>query len=57
MTLVTNTQQSVLQFLKAHKAETRDEQVEQLMGNMSSAVQGRLKTAQDIMQKVYGNHI
>ena len=57
MTLVTNTQQSVMNFLEAHKAAAKDPAVKQFMGDMKTTVQSRLKTAQDVMAKVYGSSI
>lgn len=57
MTLVTNTQQSISHFLEAHKAAANDPGVKRVMGDMSSAIQKRLKTAQDILAKVYGDSI
>jgi predicted outer membrane protein len=57
MTLVTNTQQSVIHFLQAHKAAAKDPDVKNLIGELTTAVQNRLKVAQDIMAKVYGNKI
>ena len=57
MTLVTNTQQSVSHFLETHKAAAKDPAVKQFMGDMKTTVQNRLKTAQDIMAKVYGTSI
>jgi predicted outer membrane protein len=57
MTLVTNTQQSVINFLEARKAAATDPDTQQFMGNLITTVQGRLKTAQDIMAKVYGNSV
>jgi len=57
MTLVTNTQQSVSPFLEAHKAAAKDPAAKKLMGDMHSTIQQRLKTAQDILAKVYGNSI
>ncbi len=57
MSLVTNTQQSVIHFLEAHKAAAKDQDVKQLMGDLTTTVQNRLKTAQDIMAKVYGDRI
>jgi len=57
MTLVTNTQQSVSHFLESHKAAAKDPAVKRVMGDMSSTLQKRLKTAQDILSKVYGNSI
>jgi predicted outer membrane protein len=57
MTLVTNTQQSVIHFLDTKKASATDQEVKQLLGDMTTAVQNRLGTAQDIMAKIYGNKI
>ena len=57
MTLVTNTQQSVIHFLEANKASAKDPDVKQFLGDMTTTVQNRLKTAQDIMAKVYGDSI
>jgi predicted outer membrane protein len=57
MTLVTNTQQSLINFLKERKAAAKDQDVKQLLGAIETAVQNRLKTAQDIMLKIYGNGI
>jgi len=57
MSLVTNTQQSVIRFLETHKAAAKDPAVKQLMGDMTTTVQNRLKTAQDILAKVYGDSI
>jgi predicted outer membrane protein len=57
MTLVTNTQQSVIHFLESRKAAAKDQDVKQLIGDMTTTVQNRLKTAQDIMAKVYGDRI
>lgn len=57
MTLVTNTQQSVLNMLKASKASTKDPQMKQYIGEVTTAIQSRLKAAQEIMAKIYGNRI
>ena len=57
MTLVTNTQQSVIHFLDAHKAAAKDPDVKRFIGDMTAIVQKRLKVAQDVMAKVYGNRI
>ena len=57
MTLVTNTQQSVLNLLKASKGSATDPEVKQLIGELTTSIQARLKAAQDIMLKVYGNQI
>src|SRR4029077_5849784 len=57
MTLVSRPQQSVSHFLEAHKAAAKDPAAKKLMGDMYSTIQQRLKTAQDILAKVYGNSI
>jgi predicted outer membrane protein len=57
MTLVTNTQQSLIHFLGAQKAAATDPDVKRLIGDMITGIQSRLKQAQDIMVKVYGNSI
>src|SRR5688500_11652812 len=57
MTLVTNTQQSVLQHLKATKASAKDQASKQFVDEMTTTVQRRLKTAQSIMAKIYGDEI
>ena len=57
MALVTNTQQSVLNVLKASKGSAKDPEVKQLIGELTTTVQNRLKTAQDIMAKIYGHQI
>lgn len=57
MTLVTNTQQSVLHLLEKSKASATDPEVKQFLGDLTTTVQNRLKTAQSIMMKVYGDTI
>jgi predicted outer membrane protein len=57
MMLVTNTQQSVIHVLDASKASAHDEGVKQFLGETSTAVQGRLRTAQNVMANVYGDKI
>jgi predicted outer membrane protein len=57
MTLVTNTQQSVIHVLETNKASATDPEVKQLLGDMTTIVQTRLKTAQDVLAKVYGDKI
>jgi putative membrane protein len=57
MTLVTNTQQSVIHVLQTSKAAATDPEVKQLLGDMETTVQNRLRTAQDIMAKVYGDTV
>jgi predicted outer membrane protein len=57
MTLVTNTQQSLIKFLEKHESSATNDDVKQLMGDMKTAVQERLKRAQDIMAEVYGDTV
>jgi len=57
MTLVTNTQQSVIHLLGAAKALAKEQEVKQFLGDLTTTIQGRLKTAQDIMAKIYGDEI
>ena len=57
MTLVTNTQQSVIHLLETNKALAKDQEVKQFFGDLTTNVQNRLKTAQDIMAKIYGDKI
>ena len=57
MTLVTNTQQSVIHVLETNKASAKDPEVKQFLGDMTTTVQNRLKTAQDVMAKIYGDNI
>jgi predicted outer membrane protein len=57
MTLVTNTQQSVLHVLETNKASATDPEVKQFLGDLTTTVQNRLKTAQDILAKVYGDTV
>jgi predicted outer membrane protein len=57
MTLVTNTQQSVVHLLESRKAMAKDPEVKQFLANVVTAVQNRLKRAQDIMAKVYGDEV
>jgi predicted outer membrane protein len=57
MILVTNMQQSVTHLLKASKASAKDPEVKQFLNELTTTVQNRLKTAQDIMAKIYGDQI
>jgi predicted outer membrane protein len=57
MTLVTNTQQSVLHVLESNKGQAKDPEVKQFFSDLTTSVQNRLKTAQDIMAKIYGDQI
>jgi len=57
MTLATNTQQSLIQFVRTQKAAAKNPDVKKFMGDVETNIQKRLKTAQDVMAKVYGNGI
>lgn len=57
MTLVTNTQQSVVHVLETSKTLATDQDIKQLLGDMTNTVQSRLKTAQTILAKVYGDTV
>lgn len=57
MTLVTNTQQSVIRLLDASKPLATNQEVKQFLSDTVNTVQNRVKTAQDVMGKVYGNSI
>jgi predicted outer membrane protein len=57
MTLVTNTQQSLIHLLDASKASAKDPKVKQFLDATGTAVQNRLKNAQDIMSKIYGDEV
>jgi predicted outer membrane protein len=57
MTLVTNMQQSVINFLEASKASAKDADAKQFFADVATAVRSRLKTAQDIMLKIYGDKV
>lgn len=57
MTLVTNTQQSVINLLKSSKGLAKEPELKQYLGELTTAVQSRLKAAQEIMAKIYGNRI
>ena len=57
MTLVTNTQQSVSHVLETSKASATDQEVKQFLGDMTTTVQNRLKTAQGILAKIYGDKV
>jgi predicted outer membrane protein len=57
MTLVTNTQQSVIHVLEASKASAKNQEVKQFLTETATTVQHRLTKAQQVMAKVYGNTI
>jgi hypothetical protein len=45
------------QVLKEREASAKDQNVKQVMGTLKSTVRKRLKMAQSIMAKVYGDNI
>jgi predicted outer membrane protein len=57
MTLVTNTQQSVIHLLETSKASAKDQDVKQFFDDLTTSVRNRLKTAQEIMARIYGDQI
>jgi predicted outer membrane protein len=57
MTLVTNTQQSVIHLLEATTPQATDPEVRQFLRELTNTVQNRLKSAQDIMAKIYGDKV
>ena len=57
MTLVTNTQQSILQLAKAGIASATDPAVKAFFTDLKTIIENRLTTAQDILAKVYGDDI
>ena len=57
MTLVTNTQQSILQLANARIASATDPEVKAFFTDLKTSIEHRLTTAQDILAKVYGDDI
>jgi predicted outer membrane protein len=57
MTLVTNTQQSILQLVNARIASATDPEVKAFFTDLKTIIENRLTTAQDILAKVYGDDI
>ena len=57
MTLVTNTQQSVIQLVGARIASATDPEVKAFFTELKTIIENRLTTAQDILAKVYGDDI
>lgn len=57
MVLVTNHQQSIIRVLNAHKAMAKDKEVKGYLGELITTVEKRLKRAQDVMEKVYGDKV
>ena len=57
MTLVTNTQQSILQLANARIASATDPEVKAFFTDLKTIIENRLTTAQDILAKVYGDDI
>ena len=57
MTLVTNTQQSILQLAKAGIASATDPAVKAFFTDLKTIIENRLTTAQYILAKDYGDNI
>ena len=57
MTLVTNTQQSILQLANARIASATDPAVTAFFTDLKTIIENRLTTAQYILAKVYGDDI
>jgi hypothetical protein len=57
MTLVTNTQQSILQLANARITSATDPEVKAFFTDLKTIIENRLTTAQDILAKVYGDDI
>ena len=57
MTLVTNTQQSIVNLANARIASATDPEVKAFFTDLKTMIENRLTTAQDILAKVYGDDI
>ena len=57
MLLVTSHQQSVIRALGTQKALAKDKDVKQFLGELITVVQNRLKTSQDILEKIYRDKV
>jgi predicted outer membrane protein len=57
MTLVTNTQQSIVNLANARIASATDPEVKAFFTDLKTIIEKRLTTAQDILAKVYGDDI
>ena len=57
MILVTNFQQSIIQLANARIAAATDPEVKAFFTDLKTIIENRLTTAQDILQKVYGDDI
>jgi predicted outer membrane protein len=57
MTLVTNTQQSIINLANARIATATDPEVKAFFTDLKTIIENRLTTAQDILAKVYGDDI
>lgn len=57
MTLVTNTQQSIINLANARIASATDPEVKAFFTDLKTIIEKRLTTAQDILAKVYGDDI
>lgn len=57
MTLVTNTQQSIMNLANGRIESATDPEVKAFFTDLKTVIENRLKTAQEIMVKVYGDEI
>ena len=57
MTLVTNTQQSIVNLANARVASATDPEAKAFFTDLKTIIEKRLTTAQDILAKVYGDDI
>lgn len=57
MTLVTNTQQSIINLANARIASATDPEVKAFFTDLKTIIEKRLTTAQDILAKVYGDDV
>lgn len=57
MTLVTNTQQSIVNLANARIASATDPEVKAFFTDLKTIIEKRLTTAQDILAKVYGDDV
>jgi len=57
MTLVTNTQQSIMNLANKRIESATDPEVKAFFTDLKTVIENRLTTAQDILAKVYGDEI
>jgi two-component sensor histidine kinase len=57
MTLVTNTQQSIMNLANKRIESATDPEVKAFFTDLKTVIENRLTTAQEILAKVYGDEI